>query len=236
MVRIALVEDDENYRKELTQYLKKYEQESEEKFTISVFSDGDEIVENYKAVYDIILMDIEMTFMDGMTAAEHIREYDSEVVIIFITNMPQYVMKGYTVDALDYVLKPVGYYAFSQKIDRALQRMKRRTRKYVTISIRGGMRKLDVSKITYIEVQDHDLVYHTLEEDFTAKGSLSEVEEALKDMSFFRCNKCYIVNLEYIETVQNCDVMVGNVWIQVSRARKKALLDALNNYMNEVSK
>ena len=68
------------------------------------------------------------------------------------------------------------------------------------------------------------------------KGSLTEVEDALKGMNFFRCNKCYIVNLEYVETVQDFDVNVGNVWIQVSRARKKALLDALNNYMSEVSK
>ena len=138
MIQIALVEDDENYQKELTEYLKTYEKESGEKFNISVFSDGDEIVENYKAVYDIILMDIEMKFMDGMTAAEHIREYDSEVVIIFITNMPQYVMKGYTVDALDYVLKPLSYYAFSQKIDRALSRMKHRTKKCIKAYIYRG--------------------------------------------------------------------------------------------------
>ena len=75
------------------------------------------IAVDYRAVYDIILMDIEMRFMDGMTAAEKIREHDSEVVIIFITNMPQYAIKGYRVDALDYVLKPVSYFAFSQRIN-----------------------------------------------------------------------------------------------------------------------
>lgn len=236
MVRIALVEDDAAYRRELMEYLKKYEQESSEKFQIITFGDGDEIVEGYKAVYDIILMDIEMTFMDGMTAAERIRELDSEVVIIFITNMSQYVMKGYTVDALDYVLKPVSYYAFSQRIDRALARMKRRAGKFVNLSVRGGFRKLDASKITYIEVRNHDLVYHTQGEDFSAKGSLSEVEEELKNHHFFRCNKCYLVNLEYVDTVQNNDVLVGGVWIQVSRPKRKALMDALNDYMNEVSK
>ena len=76
MVRIALVEDDPIYRKELEMYLEKYEKESGENFHISIFTDGDEIVEEYKAIYDIILMDIEMKFMDGMTAAEHIRELD----------------------------------------------------------------------------------------------------------------------------------------------------------------
>lgn len=236
MVRIALVEDDADYRKELTEYLKRYEQESGERFHTTTFTDGDEIVEGYRADYDIILMDIEMAFMDGMTAAEHIRQMDTEVVIIFITNMSQYVMKGYRVDALDYVLKPVSYYAFSQRIDRALSRMKRRERKYVNVSGKGGFRKLDASRITYIEVRDHDLVFHTKEEDISTKGSLSEVEGLLKNDNFFRCNKCYLVNLEYVETVQNNDVLVGGVWIQVSRPRRKALMDALNDYMNEVSK
>ena len=96
-----------------------------------------------------------------MTAAEKIREHDSEVVIIFITNMPQYAIKGYLVDALDYVLKPVSYFAFSQRIDRALVRMKRRDRKYLTIAVKGGMQKIDISQIYYVEVQDHDLIYYT---------------------------------------------------------------------------
>ena len=81
---------------------------------------GDEIALGYKAVYDIILMDIEMKFMDGMMAAEEIRKVDTEVIIIFITNSPQYAIKGYAVDALDYVLKPVSYYAFSQRLGRAV--------------------------------------------------------------------------------------------------------------------
>ena len=236
MVRIALVEDDAGYREQLRQYLEQYEQECGEHFRITVFTDGDEIVENYRAEYDIILMDIEMTFMDGMTAAEHIRKSDGEVVIIFITNMPQYVMKGYTVDALDYVLKPVSYFAFSQRIERALTRIRRRTRRYITIPIKGGIQKLDVSHITYVEVQDHDLIYYTTEGSYLSKGSLMEAETNLNSHYFFRCNKCYLVNLEYVESVRNNDILVGKVWIQVSRARKKALLDALNDYMNEVGK
>lgn len=236
MIRVALVEDDPNYREELMEYLKRYEQESGEKFRIRVFTDGDEIAEEYRAEYDIILMDIEMTFMDGMTAAERIREVDSEVVIIFITNMPQFVMKGYTVDALDYVLKPITYFAFSQRIDRALSRMKKRTRKYITIEIKGGMQKLDVSKITYVEVNNHDLIFHTLSGDYLTKGAMKEVEVNLGAENFFRCNKCYLINLEYVESVQNFDVILGKDAVQVSRARKKALLDALNDYLNEVGK
>ena len=236
MIRIAMVEDDPQYRQQLTQYLMRYEQESGESFHISEFTDGAEIAEDYRPVYDIILMDIEMRYMDGMTAAERIRELDMEAVIIFITNMPQFVMKGYTVDAMDYVLKPITYYAFSQRIDRALRRMKRRTKRFVAITSQGGMMKLDVSQITFVEVRDHDLLYHTTKGSYTAKGTLSEAEKALRDEKFFRCNKGFLVNLEYVESVQNYDVQVGDTWLQVSRPKKKALLDALNDYINEVSK
>lgn len=236
MIRIAIVEDDPTYRQQLGEYLKRYEKECGEIFHISTFGDGAEIADDYKPVHDIILMDIEMSYMNGMAAAERIREVDMEVVIIFITNMPQFVMKGYTVDAMDYVLKPITYYAFSQRIDRALRRMKRRGKRFIAIGIQGGMMKLDISQITYIEVQDHDLVYHTTKGSFTTKGTLSEAEKTLQDKKFFRCNKGYLVNLEYVEAVRNYDVQVGETWLQVSRPKKKALLDALNDYINEVSK
>ena len=75
MIRLALVEDDELYRSQLREYIDKYSAVSGEKFTVTEFSDGDEIALGYKAVYDIILMDIEMKFMDGMMAAEEIRKF-----------------------------------------------------------------------------------------------------------------------------------------------------------------
>lgn len=236
MIRVALVEDDEQYRREFLAYLKQYEAQSGHHFRVSVFTDGDEITEAYQADYDLILMDIAMQFMDGMTAAEKIRKLDSEVVIIFITNTPQFVMRGYAVDALDYVLKPVNYFAFSQRIDRAIARMENRKRRYISVPIKGGVQKLDVSKILYVEVQDHDLLYHTRRESILTRGTLAEAEAMLGSKHFFRCSKCYLVNLEYVDGVQNNDLILDGERIQVSRARKKALLDALNDYMNEVSK
>ena len=242
MVRIALVEDDEAYQRQLMDYLAQYERETGENFQVSVFSDGDEIADNYAARYDIILMDIEMPVMDGMRAAEQIRKVDEEVVIIFITNMPQFVMKGYTVDALDYVLKPVSYFSFSQRIQRAITRMHKRTEKYLMVQVRSGMKKLRASQITWVEVQNHDLIYHTLQGDVQSKGTLADVESNLSDAGFFRCSKCSLVNLEYVDGINGGDGMAGTdaivagASVQVSRARKKPLLDALNNYINEVSK
>ena len=109
-------------------------------------------------------------------------------------------------------------------------------RKFISVPFQGGMRKLDISQIRYIEVVNHSLIYHLDGETLEAKGVLSELEEALTAYHFFRCNKCYLVNLEHVNGVnENCADVDGDQ-IQVSRPKKKAFLDALNNYINEVGK
>ena len=236
MLRIAVVEDDKTYAAQLKEYLVRYGTEKNQKISVALFPDGEDIVTDYSAEFDIILMDVEMTFMDGMTTAERIREKDNEVVIIFITNMPQYAIQGYKVDALDYVLKPISYFAFSQRIDRALTRVNKKEATYITVAQKGGKKKLNVDKICYVEVRDHDLIYHSTKGDIVTKSSMKEAEDTLGGTKFFRCNRCYLVNLEYVEDFRGNDVTVASDVIQVSRARKKAFMDALNDYMNEVGR
>ena len=236
MLRIAVVEDDKTYAAQLKEYLVRYGTEKNQKISVALFPDGEDIVTDYSAEFDIILMDVEMMFMDGMTTAERIREKDNEVVIIFITNMPQYAIQGYKVDALDYVLKPISYFAFSQRIDRALTRVKKKEATYITVAQKGGKKKLNVDKICYVEVRHHDLIYHSTKGDIVTKSSMKEAEDTLGGTKFFRCNRCYLVNLEYVEDFRGNDVTVASDVIQVSRARKKAFMDALNDYMNEVGR
>ena len=236
MIRIALVEDDPTYREQMRGYLERYGKESGEKLSVTEFTDGDEIALNYKAGFDIILMDSEMKFMDGMTAAEEISKVDPEVVIIFITNMAQYAIRGYAVDALDYVLKPVSYFAFSQRLERAIGRMKRRARRYMTIAIRGGARKLDISRILYVESQGHNLVFVTDGEEHTTTGTIREVEEKLESFGFFRCNKGCLVNLEHVDGVRDGCAIVGGHALPISRGRKNEFLAALTDYVGEVVK
>lgn len=144
---IAVVEDSAQDRAVLDSYLEKYQQEKNCHFQITHFSDGDEIALGYKGGYDLILMDIEMTFMDGMSAAEEIRRADPEVLIIFITNSPQYAIKGYAVQALDYILKPLSYYAFCQRMNHVRELLGRRQKHFLTVPCAGGVQKLDASDI-----------------------------------------------------------------------------------------
>ena len=231
MIRLALVEDDELYRSQLREYIDKYSAVSGEKFTVTEFSDGDEIALGYKAVYDIILMDIEMKFMDGMMAAEEIRKVDTEVIIIFITNSPQYAIKGYAVDALDYVLKPVPYFAFSQQLQKALGQLKKRERHYLAVAVDGGMRRLDAAEIYYLESEGHKVHFYTEKEDFVVPGTLKNYEEKLVGRAFARCNSGYLVNLAQVSGVQQDMVQVGPYTLQISRPRRKAFMAGLADYI-----
>ena len=235
-MHIAIAEDDPNYVRQLKEYLEKYSQESGTLMEVTVFTDGDELVENYRAQFDLILMDVEMPFLDGMTAAEEIRKQDSEVVIIFITNMAQYAIRGYAVDALDYVLKPVTYFAFAQRLERAVTRMKRREQKFIVIPVKGGSQKVDVSRLYYVESQGHTLLYHTASGIYTSTGTMKEEEARLSGLHFCRGNNGYLINLEHVDGVQDGFALVHGERLQLSRPRGGAFLEALTNYLGEVVK
>jgi DNA-binding LytR/AlgR family response regulator len=234
MIKIAIVEDEASYARQLQDFLEQYEKDHEESFQVSVYSDGDEIVHKYKAQFDIILMDIEMKFMDGMSAAEEIRKVDSEVMIIFITNMAQYAIRGYAVDALDYVLKPVSYFAFSQRLGRAIGRMKKRETKMIAISIKGGTVRLDAANIYYIESQGHNLIFYTTTGVYEAVGTMRDAEERLTQLNFFRGNKGYLINLSHVEGIRDGCAIVKGKYLLLSRARKKVFMEALTRYWGEV--
>lgn len=239
LLRVAIVEDDDSYAETLQEYLNKYEQENEVRFQVVRYEDGADLVEKYHGDFDILIMDIELKFMDGMTAAQHIRKMDSNVIIIFVTNMPQFALKGYQVDALDYVLKPISYYAFSQRLERALERMERRSaKKYITLHLKGRVQKVNILNIMYIEALQHDLIYHMDKNGvtYTVRGIIKDLEATLKDYYFFRCHKGYLVNLAYVESVGEATVQIGEEQIPVAKLRKKELLNEFNRYISEVSK
>ena len=160
-----------------------------------------------------------------------IRELDDDVLLIFITNMAQYAIKGYSVGALDYVLKPVPYFAFSQQLQKAVNQLARRARHYLAVPVDGGMRRLDTAAIYYMESDGHKVCFYTEDGDFIAPGALKAFEEKLANRPFARCNSGYLVNLAQVRGVQQSEVQVGPHTLQISRPRRKAFLAALADYI-----
>lgn len=154
-------------------------------------------------------------------------------MIIFITNMTQYAIRGYEVDALDYILKPVSSFAFCQKLWKAIGRMRKRESKYLTVSVKGGMVRLNVEDIYYVESVGHNLIYHTASEDYIVSGTMKKAEEELQDQDFSRGNKCYLINLKHVDGIkEKCAVVRGNM-LQISRPRMSSFMQDLTRYWGD---
>ena len=152
------------------------------------------------------------------------------MLIVFITNMAQYAIRGYAVGALDYVLKPVPYFAFSQQLQKALGQLEKRERHYLAVAVDGGMRRLDAAEIYYLESEGHK-VHFTPKRRFYGAGHPENYEEKLVGRAFARCNSGYLVNLAQVSGVQQDMVQVGPYALQISRPRRKAFMAELADYI-----
>ena len=212
MIRIAMVEDEAAVREQLMGYVQRYTRQYGTEFSVTEFADGVDILENYRPVYDIVFLDVEMK-------------------LIFITNMAQYAIKGYAVGALDYVLKTAPYFAFSQQLQKAVEKVSRHARHYLAVPVEGGLRRLDTVQIYYLESEGHRVHFYTEDGEFTAPGALKTFEEKLADCPFARCNSGYLVNLAQVRGVQQGVVEVGPYELQVSRPKRKSFLAALADHI-----
>ena len=238
MIKVAVVEDEENEIAVLGEGLKRYFGECAEEYELSVFRNGMEFLDAFRGGYDIILMDIEMPMLDGFRTAQRIREGDDEVSIIFVTNMANYALKGYEVNAVGFMVKPVGYFALKRNLSRALSRIRLRTRlKAVNITVvtRGGVKVVPSEKLVYVEVMKHNVAYHTVEEVITARGALKDVEQRLEGLGFSRCNNCFLVNLAYVHSLDNDTVYLPGEQLPVSRGKKKEFTEALLEFVENTA-
>ena len=233
-MRIAIVEDDLSAQQQLKAYVLKYFEGREKEAELSFFNDGDEILEHYRTDYDLIFLDIQMKRMDGMETAERIRKIDENVLLVFITNMSNYAIRGYAVNALDFLLKPVNYLMLQQLLTRVEHLLQRQPRRSIALPTENGLIRVDVSQIYYVETEGHAVTVFTEKGSFRLRKSMRSMEEMLNEYDFFRCNSCYLVNLAHVEQVENGTALVAGQPLAISRPRYKAFMEALTQYIGGI--
>ncbi len=226
MYRVAIVEDEQPCAEMLQSYLDQLAVEKGLSFEIRHFKNAVLFLENYTSDYHLVLMDIRMPYLNGMDAAHRLRELDPEVLLIFVTSMAQYAVRGYAVSAFDYIVKPVTYHDFALKMARAVRKLSSiKAGPEIVVTTLNGMVRLSADEIRYIETQGHHLIYHMGgDKTHTQYATLSSVEEKLENYHFARCNSCYLVNLKFVQRVKGYTVLVDGVELQISQPRKKEFL------------
>lgn len=237
MRNIAVVEDEDKAAEQLEGHLQRYTREHARgggniSFNVVRFRDAETFLSSYaEDVFDIVFMDIELPDMNGMEASARLRERDDEVIIIFVTNMAHYAIKGYEVRAFDFIVKPVTYTDLALKVKSALALADRKRGKTVWISNKEGRAALRTTDIRYVEVVQHMLIWHTTHGDVKASGSLGDAEKLLAGEHFEYCNRCYYVNLRFVTAMRQYDVWLGDEHLQISRSKRNRFARALGDFL-----
>lgn len=175
----------------------------------AVFSSAESFLFHYAEDknFDILLLDVEMGKMDGVTMAKRIRQENETVQIVFITGYSDYIAEGYEVAALHYLMKPVSKEKLCTVLDRALEKMKQ-NEKFLNLELSGEMVRIPMHEIRYLDVLKNYVTVHA-KQDYTVKRSLAELERKL-DERFFRVGRGLILNLKFIRRVTKQEVHLSD--------------------------
>lgn len=157
--------------------------------------------------YDILLLDIEMGAMDGVTMAKQLRNGNDTVQIIFITGYSDYISEGYEVAALHYLMKPVKEEKLSSVLDRAIEKLSK-NEKVLNFEVRGEMIRVPIYQIRYADVLGNYVTVHAVS-DITVKMTLGDLEKSL-DERFYRVGRSVIINLTQISRVTKTEIKLSD--------------------------
>jgi DNA-binding LytR/AlgR family response regulator len=232
MIKIAVIEDKATDQEIIQGFFAQYIKEKKADLSLTIFGNAESFLKDFTIdEYDLILMDINLTGMSGLEASAKIRKIDQDVVLVFMTNLAQYAIEGYKFNAFDYMVKPIAYWDFSERLFKALQHVGNRKKTKVLIFENGKKVIMPLTSIYYVEVSDHLLVYHTKDGTFRTYGALKDLSQELEGSGFALCNSCFLVNLAYVMNVEGFNVKVGGDDLLISHPKRKAFLQELNQYL-----
>lgn len=230
-VHFAICDDnniDSNY---VSNLVNKWANERKYQINIDIFDSAEVFLFHYDGNkdYDILLLDIEMKKMDGVTLAREIRKTNKSVQIVFITGYSDYIADGYDVEALHYLMKPLKEEKLFVVLDRVVNRIIQ-NEKYLLLNYYDETIRIPLHEIVYIDVDRNYVTIHS-NQDYTIKKTLGEIEKEL-DKRFFRIGRSVIVNLKYISRVTKTDVfLANNTILQLPRgvydSLNRAIIDEL---------
>ena len=207
--RVAIVDDSETDAQFVRDLLIDWSENRQLGIQAQIFSSAESFLFRYAEDkdWDILLLDIEMGAMDGVTMAKRVRRDNEAVQIVFITGYSDYISEGYEVAALHYLMKPVNREKLLTVLDRALDKRRQQERCLILESA-GELVRIPFYEIRYLDVRQNYVTVHA-KEDHTVKRTLGDLEKEL-DNRFFRVGRSMIVNLSFIQRVNKTEIRLSD--------------------------
>lgn len=185
--------------------------------------------------FDLLLIDIDMKGRNGMELARKIRETDTKLPIVFLTNRKEYVFEGYEVSAFRYILKPMTEEKLTDILEEVCK--KQNSRSYLIERIAGEEKKIAVDEILYAEVSGHYVTLHTKTETYEWKKAFSELADQLnqgKNTKFILTHRSFLVNVAEVERVLRTEcVLSDGSSVPISRNMYPSVNDAFISFYKE---
>lgn len=207
--KIAICDDEKADRDYVLDMVRRWAAKGGHIVHADLFSSGEGFLFHYaeKADYDILLLDIEMGDMDGVTLAKKLRQNNETLQIVFITGYSDYISEGYDVSALHYLMKPVKEEKLSSVLSRAAEKIAR-NEKVLTFDVGGEMVRIPIYQIRYAQVQGNYVTIYAGSET-TVKMTLGDLA-AMLDERFYRVGRSCIVNLTQISRVTKSEIRLSD--------------------------
>lgn len=229
---IAICDDEKTIRDQLSLHLNQIQEESGDDYHLFYYSSAEELLANMPANLDVILLDIAMGDMTGMECAKNLRAKGYDVNIIFITGMTEYALEGYDVHAFAFLPKPIVYTELKKRLTDCFSHAQKNQTSILPVESAGGKELLSIDEIIFAEVYQHKTSFILFDRKVTGSLQLSQVEKWLTPHGFFRCHRCYLVNLACIRRIdQDALTMQNGTAIPISKHRRKTFMDAFANFM-----
>jgi len=208
--RVAIVDDSAKDAEFVQGILNSWSNQRRADIRGELFSSAESFLFRYAEdkSWDILLLDIEMGAMDGVSLAKKIRQDNEAVQIVFITGFADYISEGYDVSALHYLMKPVKQDKLFAVLDRAVAAM-RKTERVILLPVGGEMLRLPVGQVQYVEAFSHAVAIVTGTDTIQVKMPISEIEKMLGD-GFIRSHRSYLVGLKHVARLSKTEVILDN--------------------------
>ena len=179
-------------------------------------------------------MEIPLRKVSGLKIAEHIKQYDKQVRIVFLTTVLSYVLEAYDVGASNYLLKPLSYEKFCKELNRVLEQKLNKEGCHFLEQNKQGLYKIYFHDVRYIETSGKSTLIHTQNNDIPSNRQMKQFEQLFVDTPLIRCHAGYIVNLRYFQKLEDSTlILTDGTHIPVSRNRRALVLSQIQHFYGD---